>query len=94
MNDAHLALVIGGLTCLLLAILVGWWLTRSIAQPVTEMTGIMKKLADSDITIAVPGTARKDEIGRMAEAVQVFKDQALKKLKKKAGDLQKLVRLA
>ena len=86
MNDAHLALVIGGLTCLLLAILVGWWLTRSIAQPVTEMTGVMKKLADGDITIAVPGTARKDEIGRMAEAVQVFKDQAIKKLKKKAEE--------
>ncbi|HEY8006475.1 MAG TPA: methyl-accepting chemotaxis protein [Methylocella sp.] len=86
MNDAHLALVIGGLTCLLLAIFVGWWLTRSIAQPVTEMTGVMKKLADGDITIAVSGTARKDEIGRMAEAVQIFKDQAIKKLKKKAEE--------
>jgi methyl-accepting chemotaxis protein len=92
MSRAHLALVFGGLTCLLLAILVGWWLTRGIAQPVTEMTGVMKKLADGDITIAVPGIARKDEIGRMAEAVQVFKDQAIKKLKKKAEE-EEAVRL-
>ena len=86
MNEAHLALIVGGLTSLLLAILVGWWLTRGIAQPVTEMTGVMKKLADGDITIAVSGITRKDELGRMAEAVQVFKDQAIKKLKKKAEE--------
>jgi methyl-accepting chemotaxis protein len=53
---------------------------------VTEMTGIMKKLADGDITIAVSGITRKDELGRMAEAVQVFKDPAIKKLKKKAEE--------
>jgi methyl-accepting chemotaxis protein len=86
MNEAHLALIVGGLTSLLLAILVGWWLTRGIAQPVTEMTDVMKKLADGDITIAVSGITRKDELGRMAEAVQVFKDQAIKKLKKKAEE--------
>jgi methyl-accepting chemotaxis protein len=38
----------------------------------------MKKLADGDITIAVSGTTRKDELGRVAEAVQVFKDQPSK----------------
>ena len=85
---AHMASAGGGLTTLLLAVLVGWWLTRSIARPVTEMTGAMKKLADGDATIAVPGIGRKDEIGRMAEAVQFFKDQAIKKLKKQAEEAE------
>jgi methyl-accepting chemotaxis protein len=80
---AHMASAGGGLTTLLLAVLIGWWLTRSIARPVTEMTGAMKKLADGDVMIAVPGIGRRDEIGRMAEAVQFFKDQAIKKLKNK-----------
>ena len=83
---AHMASAGGGLTTLLLAVLVGWWLTRSIARPLTEMTAVMKNLADGDVTIAVPGVGRNDEIGRIAEAVQVFKDQAIKKIQQKAQE--------
>jgi methyl-accepting chemotaxis protein len=83
---AHMASAGGGITTLLLAVLVGWWLTRSIARPVTEMTSVMKNLADDDVTIAVPGVGRNDEIGRIAEAVQVFKDQAIKKIQQKAQE--------
>jgi len=86
MNYAHLALIVGGLTTLLMAVLVGWWLTRGIARTVSEMTGAMKKLAEGDVTIAVPGIGCKDEIGRMAEAVQVFKEQAIKKIQQKAQE--------
>jgi len=82
----------GGLTTLLLAVLVGWWLTRSIARPVTEMTAVMKNLADGDVTIAVPGVGRNDEIGRIAEAVQVFKDQAIKKIQQKAQEEEDIKR--
>lgn len=86
MTYARLALVIGGLTTLFLSLFVGWWLTRSIARPVAEMTGVMKKLADGDVTIAVPWAGRKDEIGKMAEAVEHFKEQAIQKIKKKAQE--------
>ena len=82
----NLASAGGGLSALLLAVLVAWWLTRSIAQPVSEMTVVMKKLAGGDVAIAVPGVGRKDEIGRMAEAVEVFKNEAIKKLQKKAEE--------
>lgn len=89
---AHMASAGGGLTTLLLAVLVGWWLTRSIARPVTEMTAVMKNLADGDVTIAVPGVGRNDEIGRIAEAVQVFKDQAIKKIQQKAQEEEDIKR--
>lgn len=60
---AHLASAGGGFTTLLLAVLIGWWLTRSIAHPVDEMTDAMKKLADGDVTIAVPGVGRMNSAG-------------------------------
>src|SRR5450759_331990 len=52
----------------------------------------MKKLADGDVTIDVPGVGRKDELGRMAEAVEHFKEQAIKKLKKKAQEEEDIKR--
>ncbi len=53
----------------LLAALIG----RGISRPIADMTAAMKALAGGDRTIAVPGRGRADEVGAMAEAVQVFK---------------------
>ncbi|MEZ5786100.1 MAG: HAMP domain-containing methyl-accepting chemotaxis protein [Xanthobacteraceae bacterium] len=47
--------------------------SRMIAGPITGMTQAMTALAGGDTSVPIPGTARKDEIGRMASAVQVFK---------------------
>jgi len=57
-----------------LSIALGVLLVRAIASPVRGMTSAMTKLADGDLTVDVPGVGRKDEIGEMADAVQVFKD--------------------
>ncbi|SEC67874.1 methyl-accepting chemotaxis protein [Rhizobiales bacterium GAS191] len=84
MSFAQLALILGGLSALILSLLVGWWLSRTIATPVREMTGAMKKLAEGDDRVAVPALGRRDEIGRMAEAVQVFKDAAVEKTRLEA----------
>ena len=53
-------------------------ITRGITRPVAAMTTTVTKLANGDKTVAVPGTERGDELGRMAEAVQVFKDNLIK----------------
>src|SRR3546814_8624887 len=42
------------------------------------MTGAMRKLADGDQSAEVPARDRRDEIGLMAGAVQVFKDNMIK----------------
>jgi len=52
--------------------------SRLIAGPVKGMTKAMEKLAAGDLEVAVPAVGRGDEIGEMAGAVQVFKDNALK----------------
>jgi methyl-accepting chemotaxis protein len=88
---ARSATAVGGLTAVLLSGAVGWWLARSIADPVRGMTEVMNKLAGGDLSIAVPGAGRTDEIGRMAAAVQVFKDAAIKKKKKDAWEAEQIV---
>jgi methyl-accepting chemotaxis protein len=39
----------------------------------------MKRLADNDLSIAVDGTTRKDEVGDMARTVEVFKTNAIER---------------
>ena len=68
----------GGLAlAALLAIAIGMMLTRTVAAPVKSMTEAMRRLAAGDKTIVIPAVGRKDEVGEMADAVQVFKDAAI-----------------
>ncbi len=63
---------------LLLTVALGLVLRSAIAKPITAMTGAMKSLAEGDKTTDIPARGRRDEIGAMAEAVQVFKDNAIR----------------
>lgn len=47
---------------------------RSIVKPLGMLNGVMRRLADRDLSVEVVGQARSDEIGEMAKTVQVFKD--------------------
>lgn len=47
---------------------------RSITRPLRLIEGVMERLAGGDRTATVPETARRDEIGAMARAVSVFKE--------------------
>src|SRR6476620_2869552 len=47
-------------------------------RPIAEMTDVMKGLAGGDLDVAVPALNRGDEVGGMARAVQVFKENALR----------------
>ena len=51
---------------------------RSIVSPIAAMTTAMGGLAEGDKSIEIPATDRKDEVGEMAQAVQVFKDNMIK----------------
>lgn len=71
----------------LLAVIMGWLLSRAIGRPIVQMTGVMGRLAGGDHAVDVPDTGRKDEIGRMAQAVMAFKTAALEKLQVEADVL-------
>jgi len=49
-----------------------------IARPIGSITGAMGVLAGGDTQTEIPFAARRDEIGRMAAAVQVFKDNMIR----------------
>jgi len=49
---------------------------RRVVRPVTALTGIMQTLSRGELDVAVPDSGRRDEIGAMAAALRVFKDNA------------------
>jgi methyl-accepting chemotaxis protein len=57
---------------------VAWLIGRSITLPLGLLGGRMKTLADGQLEQLIPGTDRRDEIGKMATTVQVFKDNAVR----------------
>src|SRR5258708_6275004 len=57
----------------LLALLIG----RGIVNPITGMTSAMGRLAGGDTNASIPSRERGDEVGKMAVAVQVFKDNMI-----------------
>ncbi len=64
-------------SALLLTFSVVYVMARSITRPVVRLSDAMKMLAGGDMSVAVEGIDRRDEIGGMAGAVQVFKDNMI-----------------
>jgi methyl-accepting chemotaxis protein len=55
----------------------GYMLSRQITRPLARMTAALKGLAAGDRSLQVPETERRDEIGEMAKAAQVFKNNII-----------------
>ncbi len=72
----NLTLMIGAIG-LAVIVAIGLLLARSLANPIVAMTATMNALAAGDKSVDIPARERKDEIGDMAAAVQVFKDSAI-----------------
>ncbi|MCR6633170.1 MAG: methyl-accepting chemotaxis protein [Magnetospirillum sp.] len=73
--------IIQGISMVLsLVLVVGTLLMmdRQLVEPLSEMTDATARMAEGDLTVAVPGVGRTDEIGRMAGAVEVFRENAHK----------------
>ena len=73
-RTAYIAMAVALLTSLGAAL----FSLLGIARPVERMTSAMGVLASGDATVAVPSVGRQDEIGAMASAVQVFKDNLIR----------------
>jgi methyl-accepting chemotaxis protein len=50
----------------------------TVASPIMAITATMRQLAAADLSVTIPGTRRSDEIGEMANAVGVFKENAIR----------------
>ncbi|WP_395023022.1 methyl-accepting chemotaxis protein [Dongia sp.] len=51
---------------------------RSVVRPVKAITRAMGSLAAGDLATEIPGRNRKDEIGAMADALEVLKENSLR----------------
>ncbi len=77
-KSAHIwILTVLALTAMLCTV-VGWSMIRGISAPITSLTASMRRIAGHDLAAEIAGVGRGDEIGAMAGAVQVFKDNMLK----------------
>jgi methyl-accepting chemotaxis protein len=54
---------------------------NQVSKPLLRIADAMRKLAGGDNAIEIPGADRHDELGQMAGTVQVFKDNAIAKIK-------------
>ena len=68
--------VIGGIGVVTLSLLFGWFLFRRISIPISRMTSNMKELSEGNFSISIDGAERGDEIGEMANALEVFRQAA------------------
>jgi len=84
---AEMEMLISGIVGVLLGMLIAYMLSKVISTPVTQMTSAMAQLADGQLEVDIPAQGRRDEIGRMAAAVQVFKESAIenKRLEEEAA---------
>jgi two-component system OmpR family sensor kinase len=53
------------------------YIRRSISSPLLHLAGYMHRLAANDTDIEIRGTERQDEIGEMARAAVVFRNNAI-----------------
>ena len=77
--------IFGVLTLSILCALACWQvMTRWINDPIVRLTDAMGKLANGTLGTIVPDRDRGDEIGRMAQAVEIFKENAVQKQRMEA----------
>ncbi len=73
-RGAEILLLVGVALAASLGIAAALWLARGIVRPIGQLAGAMRALAAGDLSAAVSGQERRDEIGGMARAVGVFRE--------------------
>lgn len=75
--SVRLTIIVGSIATFLFVLAGAIFITRSITRPLGALTRTMTTLAAGDSQVAIPGRDRRDEIGEMAAAVQVFSDSMI-----------------
>jgi methyl-accepting chemotaxis protein len=84
---AQRELIFGTIAILIVAILVALFVARGISRPLVSITTVMRRLAGGDTDVAIPGGDRKDELGTMAQAVDVFRRNMIETQSLREGQL-------
>ncbi|MEW5726933.1 MAG: methyl-accepting chemotaxis protein [Pseudomonadota bacterium] len=79
-NTRNTALMVSG-GIVAAGLVIAFLLARGISAPLVEITKVMRTLAGGNLEATVPSTERADEVGEMARAVEVFKQQGVENRK-------------
>ncbi len=66
-------LILGTMAILAGAIMLAFLLGRGLSRPLAAITAVMNRLSGGEIDVTIPGSERRDELGTMASAVDVFR---------------------
>jgi len=76
---ASFVIALGGLIAVVIASVgLVTMVRRRVCKPIVDLTATMSRLAGGDVSDEISGSDRDDEIGAMAAAVRVFKDNMIK----------------
>ena len=75
-TDQFYSIIVWSVAGVVLILLAGGiaWLALNVVRAITRLTVSMSRLAEHDLGTVIAGAGRHDEIGQMASAVQVFKN--------------------
>ena len=72
-------LFISGLLIATVISILGYLISSDISRPIVSMTKTMNRLSNNDLTVDILGSDRTDEIGKMADAMIIFKANAIER---------------
>ena len=76
---ADIAKTMLGLTAALFLGVLYFVLRRRVSVPLSRLTGVVMRLARQDYSVEVPADRRRDEIGEMSQAIEIFRDNGLER---------------
>jgi methyl-accepting chemotaxis protein len=76
-QSATMLVVLSGIAQLLALAMLAWIAIAQVSRPLNHMSDLMGRLAAGDLEIAVSGAERRDEVGVLARALTVFKENAI-----------------
>lgn len=69
--ELHLMLIAGALA--LFMVILGYIIGGSAARPLADIIGVINRLTKGELTVGIPHTSRTDELGQLAQSVEVFR---------------------
>jgi methyl-accepting chemotaxis protein len=76
-STSTILIQLGTIGGVIIGLVLAYFIGIGITRPINRMVGAMGRLSENDLDVDIPGETRTDEIGDMAKAVQVFKDNAI-----------------
>jgi methyl-accepting chemotaxis protein len=79
-QDGTKRMIVGvGVAVVTLGLVLSFFIGRGITRPLHRLAGAMARLAKGNTAVDIPATDARDEIGKMARSVIVFRDNAIER---------------